>query len=137
MPTEPKSETSYLPWLIIAALVFVLVQKQPGPAPVPPPVPPVPVVNVESVVAGIFPLQAKGYAAVFSQAADKVQSKELATEESLFSFLKKEAEIVRAASAVEFDKLLNENIPDGNFSGKEAAVGTFLSRVSAAFGGAK
>jgi hypothetical protein len=105
--------------------------------PVPVPPVPVPVVNVESVVAGIFPAQAKGYAAIFSQAADKVQSKELATEESLFTFLKKEAEIVRASSAAEFDKLLNESIPDGNFGGKEAAVGTFLRRVSEAFGGAK
>jgi hypothetical protein len=136
MPIEPKKEPqSYLPWVVVAVLAFMLFKQAPNPPPVPPV--PVPVVNVESVVAGIFPAQAKGYAAIFSQAADKVQSKELATEESLFSFLKSEAENVRANSAVEFDKLLNESIPDGNFSGTEAAVATFLSRVSKAFGGAK
>jgi hypothetical protein len=137
MPTEPKQEQSYLPWIAVAVLAFMLFQKQ-VPAPGPTPVPPAPVVNVESVVAGIFPAQAKGYAAIFSQAANKVQSKELATEESLFSFLKVEAENVRAASAVEFDKLLNESIPDGNFDGTEAVdVATFLERVAKAFGGAK
>jgi len=136
MPIEPKPEKqSYLPWIIIAALAFMLFQKQtPTPTPVPPPTP---IVNVESIIAGIFPSQAKGYAAIFSQAADKVQSKELATEESLFSFLKTESENVRRSSAVEFDKLLNESIPDGNFGGTEAAVGTFLLRVSKAFGGGK
>ena len=137
MPTEPKAEQSYLPWIVVAVLAFMLWNKQPTPAPGPTPVPPAPVVNVESIVGGIFPAQAQGYKAVFSQAATKVESKELATEESLFNFLKKEAEIVRATSAVEFDRLLNESIPDGNFGGKEAAVGTFLRRVSEAFGGVK
>jgi hypothetical protein len=106
-------------------------------APVPPG-PVDPVVNVESIVGGIFPAQARGYKEIFSQAASKVESKELASEESLFSFLKKEAGNVRASSTVEFDKLLNDSIPDGNFGGREAAdVTDFLKRVANAFGGVK
>ena len=138
MPTEPKAEQSYLPWIVVAVLAFMLWNKQPTPAPGPTPVPPAPVVNVESIVGGIFPAQAQGYKAVFSQAADKVQSKELATEEAVFTFLKTEAENVRVSSTAEFDKLLNENIPDGNFDGKEAVdLTTFLRRVANAFGSAE
>jgi hypothetical protein len=137
MPTEPKQEQSYLPWIAVAVLAFMLFQKQ-APAPTPTPIPPAPVVNVESVVAGIFPAQAKGYKEIFSQAASQVESKVLASETSLFSFLKKEAENVRVASAVDFDRLLNDSIPDGDFDGTEAVdVATFLRRVSNAFGGTK
>jgi hypothetical protein len=74
---------------------------------------------------------------VFSSSI-KIDDKSLASETSLFSFLKKEAENVRAASAVDFDRLLNDSIPDGDFDGTEAVdVATFLRRVSNAFGGAK
>lgn len=133
MPTE-KTDQSYLPWIAVAVLAFMLFQKQTPPAPVPPPVPPVPVVNVESVVAGIFPAQAKGYTTVFREAATQVKSKALVSEPQLFSFLKTEAENVRSSSAVEFGKLLNESIPDGNFGDTEvAAVTDFLNRVADAF----
>lgn len=143
MPIDPDipiiqvQQTNYMPWVVAGVLAFLLWQKQdPKPAPVPPG-PPVPVVNVESIIGGIFPSQSKGYKTMFFEAADKVQSKDLATEESLFNFLKTEAENVRVASTVDFDKLLNDSIPDGNLSGHEDAVSTFLRRVSAAFGGAK
>jgi hypothetical protein len=87
MPTEPKQEQSYLPWIAVAVLAFMLFQKQ-VPAPGPTPVPPAPVVNVESVVAGIFPAQAKGYAAIFSQAATRFNLKSLQRGIAVFIFEK-------------------------------------------------
>lgn len=114
---------------IIAVMAWMLLSKpkEPGPGPVDPPKP-----KVEQVVSKVFPATKEGYKAVFNESAAQVEAKEIASSEQLSTFLKKGLENVRAEASVDFDRLLNDNIPDQFSSdGEVAAVAGFLREVAA------
>lgn len=129
MPTDDRQPSSWFPWVVVAILGYMLWQKQPAPQPEPV----VPTVTVEQVAAKLIKDTSDGYARVFSEAATKVQSKELTTEEALATLLKKELKDVRENASAEFDKLLDVNIPTEFSDGNRGAVETFLRQSSKGF----
>jgi len=131
MPTDDRQPSSWFPWVVVAILAYMLWQKQPAPGPQPEPV--VPTVTVEQVAAKLIKDTSDGYARVFSEAATKVQSKELITEEALATLLKKELKDVREKSSVDFDKLLDSTIPVEFGGDGSEAVSTFLKRAAKGF----
>ena len=131
MPTNESQPASWLPYIIIAVLAYMLWNKQDA-TPVPPQ-PVVPTVNVETVARKLIDDTANGYSKVFSEAATKVKSKELITEEALFNTLKEGLKSAREKASSDFDKLLDANIPV-EFGGDGGdAVGTFLERAAKGF----
>lgn len=127
MQTDNQGVPPIVLYGIIAVMAWMLLSKpkEPGPGPVDPPKP-----KVEQVVSKVFPATKEGYKAVFSDAAAKVTSKELNNEEQLSTFLKKGLENARGEASVDFDKLLDDNLPS-EFGGREDAVSTFLREVAA------
>jgi hypothetical protein len=131
MPTNESQPASWFPWVIVLVLGYMLWNKQDA-TPVPPQ-PVVPTVNVETAARKLIDDTANGYARVFSEAATKVQSKELITEEALANTLKTELKDVREKSSSDFDKLLDGSIPTEFNDGNRGAVSTFLERAAKGF----
>lgn len=132
MPTRDQQPASWFPWVVVAILGYMLWSKQ-DLAPTPHPGPVVPTVSVETVARKLIDDTAVGYERVFSEAATKVKSKELITEEALFNTLKEGLKNAREKASSEFDKLLDANIPVEFGSDGGAAVSTFLERAAKGF----
>lgn len=134
MPTRDQQPASWFPWVVVAILGYMLWSQQ-DLAPTPHPGPVVPTVSVETVARKLIDDTADGYKAVFSEAAAKVRSESVVTEEQLFSQLKDGLKNAREASSVELDKLLDANIPtEFGSSGGASKVADFLERVAKGFG---
>jgi len=128
MPTD-KEPASYLPWVIVVVLAWMLWSKQ-DVAPVPPgPVDPV-VKNVEAITKSVFTDMKKNYAATFEEAAKQVSNKELTSDRSLLDFVKPRIEEGRKSAQAKFDAMVEANIPEKFSSDTEVArVADFLSRI--------
>lgn len=132
MPTRDQQPASWFPWVVVAILGYMLWSEQDS-APTPHPGPVVPTVSVETVARKLINDTADGYQRVFSEAATKVKSKELITEEALFNTLKEGLKDVREKSSSDFDKLLDTSIPTEFDDGNRGAVSTFLERAAKGF----
>jgi hypothetical protein len=115
---------------IVAWLAYTSSQPKVDPNPQPKPVP---VVTVESVVKEVHPSQAKGFASSFDAAADKVEAKEIKWSRELLEFVKPLTTAARVEANKPFDALIEANIPNGEFAGKEAEVAAFLRKVAKAW----
>ncbi len=131
MPTNDRQPSSLFPWVVVAILGYMLWQAKSAPGPQPEPI--APTVTVEQVAAKLVKDTSDGYARVFSEAAAKVQSKELTTEEALANLLTTELKNVREKSSVDFDKLLDINVPTEFSDGNRGAVETFLKQSAKGF----
>jgi hypothetical protein len=125
-PTPKPQPTTNWPLIVLVGFgVWFVSTRQNGPGPTP-----TPVVPVESVVKQVLTVQAKGNADAFALAADKVDSKEIKTDRDLLEFLKPATTKARLDANKPFDVLLETNLPDGSFEGKEAEVSKLLRRVA-------
>jgi len=115
---------------IVAWLAYISSQRNQDPNPQPKPVP---VVTVESVIKEVHPSQAKGFASSFALAADKVETKEIKSDRELLEFVKPLTTAARVEANKPFDALIEANIPNGEFAGKEAEVAAFLRKVAKAW----
>jgi hypothetical protein len=93
----------------------------------------VPVVSVEATTKQVLKDQAKGNADAFALAADKVDAKEIKTDRELLEFLKPATTKARLDANKPFDVLLETNLPDGSFEGKEAKISKLLRRIGASW----
>lgn len=115
---------------IVAWLAYISSQRNQDPNPQPKPVP---VVTVESVIKELHPTQAKGFAYSFSLAADKVEAGQIKSDRELLEFVKPLTTAARVEANKPFDALIEANIPNGDFAGKEAEVAAFLRKVAKAW----
>lgn len=132
MPTNEQQPATWFPWVIILVLGYMLWNKQDA-TPVPPPEPVVPTTVVEDAARKLIEDTANGYSKVFSEAATKVKSKELITEEALFNSIKEGLKSAREDSSFILDQLLDRNIPNEFDDGNRGAVSTFLERAAKGF----
>jgi hypothetical protein len=130
--SETKQPTNWLPWIIVAGLLGLLIwdrgRKDPGPQPEP-----VPSVSVEKDAKAILAKLKVEFSRVFSEAADKVESKAIKTDKELFDFVKPATEAARKEANKPFDVSFDLSLPrndDGSFSGKEKEASALLRRVA-------
>lgn len=128
---RPADALDYAPWIVVAVLGYLLWAKPvpPGPAPPPGPI----VVTVEQAARNLITKTQAGYKSVFVNAAQRVESGEIKTEESLNTLLKKELQDVRENASKDLDASFNANLPTTIDDGNRGAVGTFLKRVANGF----
>jgi hypothetical protein len=126
MPAS-ESNPSYLPWIVVAVLAYMLWQK-----PADNPSPPAPInQSVEQVTKAVFTDMRSGYAAAFGEAAKQVEDKGLATDRQLLEFVRPKVEEARKNAQSKFDAMVEANIPEKFESASEvAAVADFLKRVA-------
>lgn len=126
MPTE-NQPANWMPWVIIAVLLYLLWQDKKGDDPVPPPAP---VENVESITKSVFADMRKSYAATFEEAAKQVSDKTLTSDRSLLDFVRPKIEQGRKDAQAKFDAMVEANIPQEFASDAEVArVAGFLRRI--------
>lgn len=128
---RPADALDYAPWIVVAVLGYLLWTKPVPPGPVPPPGPIV--VTVEQAARNLITKTQAGYKSVFVNAAQRVESGEIKTEESLNTLLKKELQDVRENASKDLDAAFNLNLPVTIDDGNRGAVGTFLKRVANGF----
>jgi hypothetical protein len=130
MQTE-KEPGSWFPWLIVAVMGYILwtAKKEDVPAPEPTPTKP----RIETVVKTMMSETHKGYATVFNEAAKRVEAKEIANEEQLFSEIQKGLGDARRKAAVELDRIIDDAIPTEFDDGNRGAVATFLRQLGGAW----
>ena len=133
--SEKKDDSqlaSYLPWIIAAALGYMLWSKQdatPGPTPDPKPV----AVTIEKATAGVLATMKSENARVFNEAASKVERGEIKTDKELFDFVQPATKAAREQANKPFDMSLEMTLPrneDGTFAGKEFEAAKVLRKVA-------
>lgn len=126
-------QQNYLPWIAVAVLGYMLWSQQ-AVAPKPDPKPDVPVVvTIEKATAGVFATMKSENARVFTEAASKVESKEIKTDRELFEFVQPATKLAREQANKPFDISLEMTLPrneDGTFAGKEIEAGNVLRRIA-------
>lgn len=122
---------SLIPWvLVIAGLVYWY--RYQTTTVIDPPTPP-DVVTIEKAVGDYFPTQRKEFAAAFSDAAAKVRSKEIKTDEQLDALVNPQLKAARDLASKPFDVSFEMGLPrndDGSFAGKEENAAKFLEQIS-------
>jgi len=129
---RPADVLDYAPWVVVAILAYLLLNKPvvpPGPTPPPGPK----VITVEEAAKNLITKTQSGYKSVFVEVASKVESGEVKTEEQLHTILEKELTDVRKSAANDLDNAFNANIPTTIDDGSRGAVSTFLKRVANGF----
>jgi hypothetical protein len=131
--TQTKDEpASLVPWVIVAVLAYMLWSKPvEPPGPTPPPGPKI--VTVEEAAKRLMTKTQTGYKSVFANAAQRVETGEVKTEEQLNTLLKKELQDVRDDASKDLDAAFNVNLPTTIDDGNRGAVATFLKRVATGF----
>ncbi len=122
---------SLIPWvLVIAGLVYWY--RYQTTTVIDPPTPP-DVVTIEKAVGDYFPTQQKEFAKAFSDAATKVRSKEIKTDEQLDALINPQLKAARDLAGKPFDVSFDMSLPrndDGTFAGKEEDAAKFLEQIS-------
>jgi hypothetical protein len=133
MQTKQKTDAlDYAPWVVVAILAYLLVVKPvEPPGPTPPPGPKI--VTVEEAARRLLTKTQTGYKSVFTNAAQRVETGEVKTEEQLNTLLKKELQDVRDDASKDLDAAFNVNLPTTIDDGNRGAVATFLKRVATGF----
>ena len=120
------------PWLIAAALGYLLWTKQDG-APEPSPEPKPVAVTIEKATAGVYPTIRVAKARIFNEAADKIERKDIKTDRELFDFVEPATKLAREQASKPFDLSLEMTLPrndDGSFAGKEIEAAKVLRRIA-------
>jgi hypothetical protein len=121
-----------LPWaLVIGGLVYWYRFQTTETIDPPTPEPNVPAIN--KAVGDYFPTQRKQFAAAFSDAAAKVRSKEIKTDEQLDALVNPQLKAARDLASKPFDVSFEMGLPrndDGSFAGKEEDAAKFLELIS-------
>jgi hypothetical protein len=132
--SDKKAEvdlTSYLPWIAVAVLGYMLWTKDASPTPTPDPKPIT--VTLEKATAGVLLTMRAENARVFNLAADKVERGEIRTDKELFDFIQPATKTAREQANKPFDLSLEMTLPrneDGSFAGKEIEAGKVLRRIA-------
>jgi hypothetical protein len=125
-------QVNWLPWIAVAALGYLLWNKQPVAPPGPQP-DPVPVVSIEKDTKAILAKIRTENARIFLEAADKVESGTILTDKALFDFVRPATEAARKEANKPFDVSLDLSLPrneDGSFSSKEKEAASLLRRIA-------
>lgn len=128
--TTEKETASWLPWVIIAVLGFMLWQRTPMPKPGPKPEPSS---DIRQVVQKMTKDTQAGYAREFQRAAADVGNGAIKDEEALWKQLKEGLDDVRSAASDDLNRALDAAIPTTIDDGSRGAVSTFLRSVSDGF----
>lgn len=136
MPNEAPKQNNLLQYAIIAALAYWIYtgqQQQPAPLPTPTPDPKPAVVNVAKATSGVLAEVKAANARIFNEAASKVESGAIKTDEQLLDFVKPATQAARESANKQFDLMIEMSLPrnaDGSFAGKEAEVAKLLRQVA-------
>lgn len=131
-----KTQPNYLSWIAVAVLGYLLYSQQlkTDPKPVDPTPEPKPVVvNVEKTTSGVLVEVKAANARIFNEAASKVESGAIKTDEQLLEFVKPATQAARESANKQFDIMIEMSLPrnaDGSFLGKEAEVAKLLRQVA-------
>lgn len=129
--TKQDNLWQYAPWAVAIVFGYMLWTKQPvAPGPQPEPVP---AVSIERETKHVLSVLKAEYAKVFSEAADKLESKSIKTDKELFEFVRPATEAARKAANKPFDVALDLSLPrneDGTFAGKEVEAAALLRKVA-------
>ena len=121
-----------VPWaLVVAGLLYWYRFQSTETIDPPTPTPDVPAIN--KAVGDYFPTQRKEFAAAFADAAAKVRSKEIKTDEQLDALVNPQLKAARDLASKPFDVSFEMGLPrndDGSFAGKEEDAAKFLELIS-------
>jgi hypothetical protein len=121
-----------VPWaLVVAGLLYWYRFQSTEIIDPPTPTPDVPAIN--KAVGDYFPTQRKEFAAAFADAAAKVRSKEIKTDEQLDALVNPQLKTARDLASKPFDVSFEMGLPrndDGSFAGKEEDAAKFLELIS-------
>jgi hypothetical protein len=123
MPDE-KPQDSSLFLLIAGAAVLLLLSAKPSAGPNG--------IGPQAVTAKVFPSLKVEYKKLCVEAAELVEKKELANEESLLKWLAPKTAAARDASFGQFYQMMDKQLPT-TFEGKEKEVAEFLRKVGEAW----
>lgn len=142
-PPTPFSESifgrlvGHLPTVILWALalgaVIYIYRARTVDDTVTPPTPTPDVPSIAKAVGDYFPTQRKEFAAAFADAAAKVRSKEIKTDEQLDALINPQLKAARDLANKPFDVSFEMGLPrndDGSFAGKEEYAAKFLELIS-------
>lgn len=114
--SEPKIKlSSYLPWVVVGVLAYLLWQNRTGTdgeRPTPEPTEQ----TAAEAAAEMLERTANGYAAAFADAADGVELGEIASDADLLEFLQQRTRDARIDARRNFDIAFESEMPDGEFS---------------------
>lgn len=129
------SKPNYLPWIAVAGLLVYLVwirnpqAPTPGPGPEPKPTPS----QLAEVTKSVLPTLKQSFRDVFNDAAAKVESGELKSDQELFDFVQPATRTAREAASKPFDSQLDLSLPrndDGTFTGHEKEAADLLRKIA-------
>jgi hypothetical protein len=124
---EPKEFGSLVPLLLnvvlVAVVVWLLVLRpsEPGPGPGPDPS-----VDVVVIVERSTKDYANNLAKVMDSLAEKVQSGEIRTRKDAFTYATTYTSAARTNAFAPVDRLDNDQLPEGDWTGKESGVVLYL-----------